>query len=64
MAHFLRAHTIGLRGMCLPIRDDTELLDSKYADDMALYVQDDVESLERVTLALEVFCLVVGVKIN
>ena len=27
-----------LCGVRLPIRDDTELLDSEYADDMALYV--------------------------
>ena len=64
MAHFLRACTTGLQEMRLPIRDDMELLDSRYADDMALYVHDDVESLERVRLALEVFCLAVRVKIN
>ena len=38
MAHFLRARTTGLQGMHLPIREDTKLLDSEYADDMALYV--------------------------
>ena len=31
---------------------------------MALYVQDDVESLEHVRLTLELFCLVAGAKIN
>ena len=46
MAHFLRAHTTRLRGMRLPIRDETEILDLEYADNTALYVQDDVESLE------------------
>ena len=50
--------------MRLPIRDDKELLDSEYVDDTDLYVQDDVESLERARLALEVFCLAVGAKIN
>ena len=50
--------------MRLPIRNDAELLDSEYADDTALYVQDDMESLERVRLALEIFCLAVGAKIN
>ena len=64
MAHFLRARTTSLRGMRLPIRDDAELLDSEYADDTALYVQDDIETLERVRLALEVFCLTTGAKIN
>ena len=64
MTHFLRARMTGLRGIRLPIRDDTELLDSEYANDTALYVQDDVESLERMRLALEVFCLVAGAKIN
>ena len=46
--------------MRLPIRDDMELLDSEDANDTALYVQDDVESLERVRLALEVFYLAAG----
>ena len=64
MAHFLRAHTTSLHGMHLPIRDDAELLDSEYANYTALYVQDDIESLERVRLALEVFCLATVVKIN
>ena len=64
MAHFLRARTTGLRGMRLPIKDDAELLDFEYANDMALYVQDDIETLERVRLSLEVFYLAVGVKIN
>lgn len=41
MTHFLRARTIGIRGVRLPIRDDSKLLDSEYADDTALYVQDD-----------------------
>ena len=48
----------------LLVMDAAELLDSEYADDTAQYVQDDVESLERVRLALEVFCLAVGAKIN
>ena len=30
MAHFLRARTTSLHGMCLPIKDDAELLDSEY----------------------------------
>ena len=64
MAHFLRARTTGLRGMRLPIRDDADLLDSEYADDTALYVQDDIDSLERVRHSLEVFCLAAGAKIN
>ena len=64
MAHFLRAYTTRLRGVLLPIRDDFELLDSEYADDTVLYVQDDEGTLERVRLALEVFCLVAGAKIN
>ena len=50
--------------MHLPIRDNTELLDSEYANDTAFYVSDDVESLQRVRLALEVFCLAAEVKIN
>lgn len=50
-------------GVRLPIGDDIELLDSKYVDDTTLYVQ-DVESLERERLALEVFSLAVGAKIN
>ena len=50
--------------MRLPIKDDAELLDSEYADDTALYVQDDIETLERVRLSLEIFCLAAGAKIN
>ena len=64
MAHFVRALTAGLRGMRLPIKDDTKLLDAEYVDDMTLYVKDDVESLERVRLALEVFCVATRAKIN
>ena len=55
MAQFLCARTTGLRGVFLPIRDDNELLDSQYADDTALYVEDDETTLERVRLALAVF---------
>ena len=57
-------NTAGLRGVHLRNTDDTELLDSEYADDTALYVLDDVYSLERVRLALEVFCLAAPAKIN
>ena len=64
MAHLLRARTIGLQGVCLPIRDDSELLDSEYVNDTPLYMQHDMETLERVKLSLEVFYLVTGSKIN
>ena len=64
MAHFLRARSAGLRGMRLPIRDDAELLDLDYADDMAMYVQDNIEALERVRLDLETFYLATGAKTN
>ena len=64
MAHYLRARTTGIRGVRLPIREDSELLDSEYADDIALYVQDDEMTLERVRLALEVLCSAAGAKIN
>ena len=47
-----------------PIRDDVVFLDFEYADDTALYVQDDMETLEWVRLALEIFCLAAGAKIN
>ena len=50
MAHFLRSHMNVVRGLRLPIKDDSELLDFEYAVDIALYIQDDVESLERVKL--------------
>lgn len=60
MAHFLRAHTTSLRGVWLLIRDDSELLDFEYADNTTLYIQNNVKSL----LALEVFCLLTGAKIN
>ena len=64
MAHYLCARVIGIWGVHLPIREDSELLDSKYANDMTLYVQDDEMMLERVRLVLEVFCMAVGAKIN
>ena len=48
----------------MPIRDDSELLDSEYADDTMLYIQHDEMSLERVRLALEVFCMAAEAKIN
>ena len=64
MTHFRRARTTGIWGVHLPIREDSELLDSKYADDTTLYVQDDEMTLERVRLALEVFCMAAGAKIN
>ena len=50
MTYYLRARTTGIRGVRLPIREDSELLDSEYADDTALYVQDDEMTLERVRL--------------
>ena len=62
MVHYLRARATGIRGVRLPIREDSELLDSEYAD--ALYVQDDEMMLERVRLALEVFCMATGAKIK
>ena len=37
MAHYLRARSTGIQGVRLPIREDSELLDSEYADDTALY---------------------------
>ena len=55
---------IGIRGVRLPIRDDSELSDAEYADDTVLYVQDDEMTLERVRLALEVLCMVAGMKIK
>ena len=64
MAHFFRARTIGIRGVRLPIKDDSELLDLEYADNIALYIQNDEMTLERVRLALEVFCMAAEAKIN
>ena len=64
MTHFLHARTTGIRGVHLPIRDDFELLDSEYADDIALYVHDDEMTLERLRLALEVFCMATRAKLN
>lgn len=64
MTHYLQARTTGIRGVRLPIREDSELLDSEYADDTTLYVQDDEMTLERVRLALEVFCSAADAKIN
>ena len=64
MTYFLCARTTRIQGVRLPIKDDSELMDSEYADDTALYVQDDEMTLERVRLALEVFCTAAGAKIN
>ena len=64
MTYYLRARTTGIRRVCLPIKEDSELLDSEYANDTTLYVQDDEMTLERVRLALEVFCSAAGAKIN
>ena len=60
MAHFLRAHETSLQCVRLPIQEEAELLDSKNANDAALYVRGGITMLERVRLALEMFCLVVG----
>ena len=48
----------------MPIKDDSELLDVEYTDDTALSVQDDEMPLEKVRLALEVFYMAAGAKIN
>ena len=64
MTHYLKAHTTGLHRVRLPIRDDSKLLDSEYVDDTALYIQDNVELLERVRITLEIFCLAMGANIN
>lgn len=56
MAYFLCAQATGLQGVHLPIRDATKLLDSQYANETTLYVQDDDIMLERVWLALDTFC--------
>ena len=64
MAHYLRARATRIRGVRLPIWEDSELLDSEYANDTALYVHDDEMTLERVRLTLEVFCKAAGAKIN
>ena len=63
MTHFLRTRTTRIREVQLPIMDDSELLDSEYANDTS-YVQDDEMTLERVRLALEVFCMATRAKIN
>ena len=55
MTHFLRTRTTGIRGVRLLIKDDSQLLESEYADDTTLYIQDDEMTLERVRLALETF---------
>lgn len=64
MAYFLCAQATGLQGVHLPIRDATKLLDSQYANETTLYVQDDDIMLERVWLALDTFCYTTGAKIN
>ena len=52
MGHFLQARSTGLLRNASTYQRRYKALDSEYADDMALYVQDDVES---VRLALEYF---------
>ena len=41
MTHYLKAHTTRIHRVRLPIRGDSELLDSEYANDTTLYEQDD-----------------------
>lgn len=64
MSHLLCARTSGIRRIRIPIMDNSELPNSEYADDTVLHVQDDEMTLERVKLALEVFCMAAGAKLN
>lgn len=64
MAYFLHARATPPQRVYLPLRDATELLDSEYAHDMALYVQVDDIMLERVQLALDTSCCDASAKIN
>lgn len=46
-----------IRGLRLPLGVEEDLLDSEYADDTTLYVEDSEETFETVRVALDTFCL-------
>lgn len=53
----------GIRGMHLPLEVHDYVINSKYVDDRALYVEDDDESLGIVRVALDTFCTIASAKI-
>ena len=63
MSGYLTAQDVGLQGLSLSIRDE-ELLDSKFADDTAMYLQGYEANLMRFQQALECFCQASGAQIN
>ena len=54
---------MGLQGLRLPIRGE-DLLDTEFADDMAMYLDGTMPNLLRFQEAIEVFCAALGAKIN
>ena len=63
MSSFLNADATGLQGLRLSSML-TQLLDSEFADDTALYMKGSVLNLNKLKKALEVFCIGLGAKLN
>ena len=63
MSSFLTAQNIGLQGLCMPVREEA-LLDSEFADDIAVYLHGHEANLTQFQVALEQFCNAYGAKIN
>ena len=63
MSSFLVAQETSLQGLRLPIREEA-LLDAKFVDDTAMYLDGHEDNLARFQSALEIFCDASGAKIN
>ena len=60
---YLNSSQVSLKGLPLPTMQQ-QLLDSKFADDIAIYVQGNDDNLSKLQEAVEEFCLASRAKIN
>ena len=65
---FISSQSRGLRGLAMPIHGQ-DILDSKFADDMMLYMDGTLTNLQQVEGAwyrvwVHMFCIASGAKLN
>ncbi|MCO5598408.1 hypothetical protein L7F22_052503 [Adiantum nelumboides] len=64
ISDFIRAHQPALRGLLMPVADELDLIDQKYANDTLLFLHYSIEVLDTIRYALCVFCVASGARIN
>ncbi|MCO5558490.1 hypothetical protein L7F22_012074 [Adiantum nelumboides] len=64
MSDFIRVHQPTLRGLLMPVIDEPNLIDQKYADDTLFFLHYTSDVLDTIRYALEVFYVANGARIN